>query len=77
MRKMCVCGHPKTEHTIMAGPNSIGQWQHGLCGHGAEHIGPYAIAKCPCGSNGIGIRTGFKLSWRRTIAASLGIGAGE
>lgn len=57
---ICKCGHAKSEHTITSGPNSIGQFFHGLCSVGSTELGPYedviwVSQGCDC--------QGFKLRW--------------
>ncbi|ARC55998.1 hypothetical protein AS850_02785 [Frondihabitans sp. 762G35] len=42
------CGHAKSKHTIMSGPNSIGQWHFGMCSVGGKEIFPYFIGGCGC-----------------------------
>lgn len=54
------CGHSKTMHTIISGPNSIGQFTRDLCSVGTKEIGPYedlmmVMGGCSC--------PGFELRW--------------
>lgn len=44
----CRCGHLRSEHKGMSGPNSIGQWNFGECVYGSKVVRPYRIGGCSC-----------------------------
>jgi hypothetical protein len=54
----CRCGHPKSAHTRVTGPNSNGQFFHGECVHGWHRSTGHLFevrGACPC--------DGFRLRW--------------
>lgn len=61
MSKCKKCGHEEREHTVAAGPNSIGEHFFNLCGHNAAVFGIYVVRDCQC--------SGFKKKhwWNRSV----------
>jgi hypothetical protein len=54
----CRCGHPRSEHTLTTGPNSIGQFYRNLCTRDWEVSGGHRFGfGCAC--------YGFRLRWWR------------
>lgn len=48
---VCRCGHPRSEHTLTIGPNSIGQYARNLCSHGWHRSTGHLFqvrGACPC-----------------------------
>lgn len=43
----CKCGHAESLHTRSAGPNSIGQYWHGMCMQGWDTVGGYYVFDNP------------------------------
>jgi hypothetical protein len=57
------------QHTVMAGPNSIGQWSHDICAVGGSSFPPYFLTDRHC--------EGFRFSVWNTIRSALAENGGK